>query len=138
MSARNIIGSLGKLVKLHKSFNQLAVRKTAILKANDTEAITALLISEQKHIKAINKTDKERQRAVEEFLATNGTAGQPEQQLGRAVLLLNQQVDHLLKLQKQEIERDIQEINKKKKSSNKYTNPYESLSVDGMFYDKRY
>ena len=60
-----------------------------------------------------------------------------EQQLGRAVLLLNQQVDHLLKLQKQEIQRDIQEINKKKKSSNKYTNPYESLSVDGVFYDKR-
>ncbi|MFF2457991.1 flagellar protein FliT [Peribacillus simplex] len=60
-----------------------------------------------------------------------------EQQLGRAVLLLNQQVDHLLKLQKQEIQRDIQEINKKKRSSNKYTNPYEGLSVDGMFYDKR-
>ncbi|WP_260286325.1 flagellar protein FliT [Peribacillus aracenensis] len=60
-----------------------------------------------------------------------------EQQLGRAVLLLNQQVDHLLKLQRQEIQRDIQEINKKKRSSNKYTNPYESLSVDGMFYDKR-
>ncbi|MGE7906109.1 flagellar protein FliT [Peribacillus sp. NPDC094092] len=60
-----------------------------------------------------------------------------EQQLGRAVLLLNQQVDRLLKLQKQEIQRDIQEINKKKRSSNKYTNPYESLSVDGVFYDKR-
>lgn len=60
-----------------------------------------------------------------------------EQQLGRATVLLNQKVDHLLKLQKQEIQRDIQEINKKKKSSNKYTNPYESLSVDGMFYDKR-
>ncbi|MGE6379088.1 flagellar protein FliT [Peribacillus muralis] len=63
------------------------------------------------------------------------TAG--EQQLGRRTMLLNQQVDSLLKLQKQEIQRDIQEINKKKKSSNKYTNPYESLSIDGMFYDKR-
>lgn len=77
MTARNIIGSLEKLIKLHKSFNQLAIRKTAILKANDTEAITALLISEQKHIKAISQTDKERERAVEEFLAANGTAGQP-------------------------------------------------------------
>ncbi|MFJ7993901.1 flagellar export chaperone FlgN [Peribacillus frigoritolerans] len=55
MTARNIIGSLEKLIKLHKSFNQLAIRKTAILKANDTEAITALLISEQKHIKAISR-----------------------------------------------------------------------------------
>ncbi|MDQ0881538.1 flagellar protein FliT [Peribacillus sp. V2I11] len=60
-----------------------------------------------------------------------------EQQLGRATVLLNKQVDHLLKLQKQEIQRDIQEINKKKRSSNKHTNPYESPSVDGMFYDKR-
>ncbi|MGG4264118.1 flagellar protein FliT [Peribacillus simplex] len=60
-----------------------------------------------------------------------------EQQLGRATMLLNQQVDCLLNLQKLEIKRDIQEINKKKKSSNKYTNPYESLSIDGMFYDKR-
>ncbi|MEF2095987.1 flagellar protein FliT [Bacillus sp. CFBP9009] len=60
-----------------------------------------------------------------------------EQRLGCAALLLNQKVDHLLKLQKQEIQRDIQKINKKKRSSNKYTNPYESLSVDGMFYDKR-
>ncbi|MFJ7752893.1 flagellar protein FliT [Peribacillus muralis] len=60
-----------------------------------------------------------------------------EQQLGRRTMLLNQQVDSLLMLQKQEIQRDIQEINKKKKSSNKYTNPYESLSIDGMFYDKR-
>lgn len=77
MTARNIIGSLEKMIKLHKSFNQLAIRKTAILKANDTEAITALLISEQKHIKAISQTDKERERAVEEFLAANGTAGQP-------------------------------------------------------------
>ncbi|MBO0997844.1 flagellar protein FlgN [Bacillus sp. SD075] len=77
MSARNIIGSLEKLIKLHKSFNQIAIRKTAILKANDTEAMTALLISEQKHIKAISQTDKERERAVEEYLAANGTVGKP-------------------------------------------------------------
>lgn len=60
-----------------------------------------------------------------------------EQQVGRRTMLLNQQVDSLLKLQKQEIQRDILEINKKKNSSNKYMNPYESLSIDGMFYDKR-
>ncbi|PRS37738.1 hypothetical protein C6W19_10310 [Bacillus sp. RJGP41] len=71
-----------------------------------------------------------------ELLAVLEDRGE-EQQLGRSVLLLNQRVNHLLKLQKQEIQRDIQEMNKKKKSSNKYTNPYESLSVDGVFYDKR-
>ena len=60
-----------------------------------------------------------------------------ELQLGRQSMLLNQQVDQLLLLQKQEIQRDIKELNQKKKSSNKYTNPYENLATDGMFYDKK-
>ena len=60
-----------------------------------------------------------------------------ELQLGRQSMLLNQQVDRLLVLQKQEIQRDIKELNQKKKTSNKYTNPYENLATDGMFYDKK-
>ena len=76
MSARHIIDTLEKLVKLHKSFNQLAERKTNILKAGDTEAISVLLIDEQKHIKAISQTDQEREVAVERFLAANGAANQ--------------------------------------------------------------
>ncbi|MEJ9229496.1 flagellar protein FlgN [Peribacillus butanolivorans] len=76
MSARNIIDSLEKLIKLHKSFNQLALRKTTILKASDTEAITALLIEEQKHIKAISQTDKEREAAVEGFFTAKGAVRQ--------------------------------------------------------------
>ncbi|MCK1994456.1 flagellar protein FlgN [Peribacillus muralis] len=77
MSVRSIIESLEKLIKLHKSFNQLAIRKTAVLKANDTEAITALLIQEQKHLKAIDQTDKQREGAVADFLRANGKVGQP-------------------------------------------------------------
>ncbi|KWW20848.1 MULTISPECIES: flagellar protein FlgN [Bacillaceae] len=77
MSVRNIIESLEKLIKLHKSFNQLAIRKTDLLKANDTEAITELLIQEQKHMKAISQTDKDREGAVAEFLHASGKAGQP-------------------------------------------------------------
>ncbi|MFJ7831955.1 flagellar protein FlgN [Peribacillus sp. NPDC097284] len=76
MSARQIIDSLEKLVALHKSFNQLAQRKTNILKAGNTEAISALLIDEQKHIKAISQTDQEREAAVERFLTANGAANQ--------------------------------------------------------------
>ncbi|MGG0284956.1 flagellar protein FlgN [Peribacillus butanolivorans] len=76
MSARNIIESLEKLIKFHKSFNQLALRKTTILKASDTEAITALLIEEQKHIKTISQTDKEREAAVEGFFTGKGAVRQ--------------------------------------------------------------
>lgn len=60
-----------------------------------------------------------------------------EIQLGRQSMILNQHLDQLLLLQKQEIQRDIKELNQKKKTSNKYTNPYENLSTDGMFYDKK-
>ncbi|MGE7603973.1 flagellar protein FliT [Peribacillus sp. NPDC097675] len=60
-----------------------------------------------------------------------------ELQLGRQSMLLNQQVNQLLLLQKQEIQRDIKELIQKKKTSNKYTNPYETLATDGMFYDKK-
>ena len=60
MSAQHIIEALEKLVKLHKSFNQLALKKTEILKASDTDALTVLLMEEQKHMKAIAQTEQER------------------------------------------------------------------------------
>ncbi len=60
-----------------------------------------------------------------------------EKKVGRQLLQLNKQVDELLLSQKKEIQRDINELNAKKKSSNKYTNPYESFTIDGAFYDKK-
>lgn len=60
-----------------------------------------------------------------------------ELQLGRQVVLLNQQVDKLLLLHKQAIQRDIRQLNEKKQTSSRYSNPYENLLVDGVFYDKK-
>lgn len=60
-----------------------------------------------------------------------------EQRIGKQLVQLNQQVNELLKLQKLEIQRDIKDLNVKKNSTNKYANPYENLSTDGMFYDKK-
>ena len=68
MSAQHIIVALEKLVKLHKSFNRLALKKTEILKAGDTEALTALLMEEQKHMKAIAQTEQERVAATAALL----------------------------------------------------------------------
>lgn len=72
MAAEQIISSMDKLVKLHRSLNSLAEKKRAVIKENDTEALARLLIEEQRHIKAIGQTDKERMKAAEQLLAAKG------------------------------------------------------------------
>ncbi|RFU63951.1 flagellar protein FlgN [Peribacillus glennii] len=77
MSAEKIVASLEKLVKLHQSLNILANKKTEIVKLGDTEALNQLLVDEQKHIKAIDMTEKERQSAVTAFLQSKGQPAEP-------------------------------------------------------------
>ena len=69
MSAQPIITVLEKLIKLHKSLNQLAEKKTTIIKEGNTDALTALLIDEQKHVTAITQMEKEREKAVLAFMS---------------------------------------------------------------------
>ncbi len=60
-----------------------------------------------------------------------------EKQLGAEVVKLNKVIDEKLAQLKQEIQLDLNQLKKTKTSTNKYTNPYESVSSDGMFFDKR-
>ncbi|WP_442596340.1 flagellar protein FlgN [Neobacillus sp. D3-1R] len=60
MSTSALILSMEKLLKLHKSLNELAVRKTDILKKGDIEALNQLIKEEQKHIAAIGQIEEER------------------------------------------------------------------------------
>ncbi len=69
VSAQTIITVLEKLIKLHKSLNQLAEKKTTIIKEGNTDALTALLIDEQKHVKAITQIENEREQAVLAFMS---------------------------------------------------------------------
>lgn len=68
MSTGHIITALEKLIKLHKGLNELASRKTDIIKRSDMDALTALLNEEQKYVKAIAMVDQEREAAVGKFL----------------------------------------------------------------------
>ncbi|MDQ0218421.1 flagellar protein FlgN [Peribacillus cavernae] len=77
MPAEQIRISLEKLLTLHKSLNGLANRKTEIVKQGDTEALNQLLMDEQAHIKAIETTEKERQKAVTAFLLNKGQQADP-------------------------------------------------------------
>ncbi|WP_442600416.1 flagellar protein FliT [Neobacillus sp. D3-1R] len=60
-----------------------------------------------------------------------------EKQLGQQLIQLNQRLSQLLSREKMLIQKDIKDLTIKKESNTKYVNPYQSLSTDGMFYDKR-
>ncbi|GLI86548.1 hypothetical protein ANABIO32_43630 [Rossellomorea marisflavi] len=60
-----------------------------------------------------------------------------EQRLGREIVLWNKQIDQKLAGLKIDIKRDMNGVSKTKTTVKKYTNPYESMQTDGMFYDKR-
>ena len=62
---------------------------------------------------------------------------QQEKELGKQLVELDRLVKPLLQKQMQEIQKDIKQLHMKKESNQKYTNPYESMPVDGLFYDKK-
>ena len=57
--------------------------------------------------------------------------------LGKKIVQLNARLEQLLKTEKISIQKDIKNLQSKKESNTKYVNPYQNLSTDGMFYDKR-
>ena len=60
-----------------------------------------------------------------------------EKQVGKKLIELNQKLTTLLQKEKGAIQKDMNHLKKQKQSSEKYTNPYDSLMTDGVFYDKR-
>jgi flagellar protein FliT len=57
--------------------------------------------------------------------------------LADKVVKLNQRLDMLLIKEKTLIQKDLKDLKLRKEKSDKYQNPYASVSADGMFYDKR-
>lgn len=60
-----------------------------------------------------------------------------EKLLGAKIVELNKSLTRLLSMEKVLIQKDIKDLTHKKESNNKYANPYQNLSTDGMFYDKK-
>ncbi|WP_141432937.1 flagellar protein FliT [Bacillus sp. 03113] len=60
-----------------------------------------------------------------------------DRKLGSTLIELERSVASFLQKEKLHIQKDLNELNVKKNSTNKYINPYQSLSSDGVFYDKR-
>lgn len=86
-------------------------------------------------------TIEEVESLIEKRQSVLGTINPPythdEQELGKQMIGWNKQIDRQLSQLRLEIKRDMNGLTKKKTSVQKYSNPYESLQYDGMFYDKK-
>jgi flagellar protein FliT len=60
-----------------------------------------------------------------------------EQELGMQIVSLNEAIAEKLQQLKQQIQQDLKMIKQKKTANQNYMNPYQPLSLDGMFYDKK-
>lgn len=60
-----------------------------------------------------------------------------ECKLGKEMNRLNEKINAGLEKIKAGVAEDIRRVKKTKIHAAKYTNPYESLQTDGIFYDKR-
>ncbi|MDR4935418.1 flagellar protein FliT [Rossellomorea marisflavi] len=74
----------------------------------------------------------------EQLLPTIAPPFSPEEQsMGEEMIYWNKEIDQELERLKFAIKRDMNNVYKTKTTVQKYTNPYESVQTDGMFYDKR-
>lgn len=64
MSAEQLIGSLEKLIKLHKSLLDLSIKKTEVIKKGDMDALNQIMKDEQAHVSAIQNIEQTRGKAA--------------------------------------------------------------------------
>ncbi|MEK3764713.1 flagellar protein FlgN [Solibacillus sp. FSL K6-4121] len=74
MSIANIVVTLEKLEKMHKSLLELALAKTEYIKQGDMEKLDQLIKNEQAHVAAINTLEQQRQSMVTDYLRAKGIA----------------------------------------------------------------
>jgi flagellar protein FliT len=60
-----------------------------------------------------------------------------ENKLGLEILEWNKKIEERLSSLYSLVKIDLNKVNQKKNKAEKYINPYQSLQVDGVFYDKK-
>ena len=94
-------------------------------------------VSEENRDVTIEQIDSLLEKRQGVLGAINHPFSEEEQSLGKQMMTWNKEIDKKLITIRADIKRDMNGLNKKKTSAQKYTNPYESMQYDGMFYDKR-
>jgi flagellar protein FliT len=65
------------------------------------------------------------------------TYSEEEQRMGQMIVKMNEAIEPLLVRQFEEIKHNLSLMKKKKEKNVQYANPYQTLSVDGMYFDKK-
>ncbi len=85
-------------------------------------------------IQKINDFIKDRQQLIE---GIQENCWENEKNQIKEIIRLNSEIDSMLEHYFTTIKMDIKSIKNKKKTTKKYSNPYESVNFDGTFLDKR-
>ncbi|WP_096202424.1 flagellar protein FlgN [Bacillus sp. FJAT-45350] len=72
MSTKAIMDVMADLIKLHQTFNQLAVEKTEAIKNSDMPSLDKLLKQETAYVKKLRKLEEDRLFVVNQYLANEG------------------------------------------------------------------
>jgi flagellar protein FliT len=100
------------------------------------ELVTATPVSEERdsYIERVEGLLEQRQQLLPKV---QSPFTEEEKQLGQEIVQMNEVINRQLKQRKEEVSIDIRKLKQKQQKTNKYANPYENLSFDGTFYDKR-
>ncbi|WP_416729610.1 flagellar protein FliT [Fictibacillus sp. JL2B1089] len=88
----------------------------------------------ESYIERLNELLDQRQATISNLPATYS---EDEQRMGRLIVKMNETIDPLLTRQFEEIKHNLSTMKKKKEKNTHYANPYQSVSVDGMYFDKK-
>lgn len=129
MQAQQLITTLEKLHKLHRSLYDLSLEKTEPIKKGDTEALNEFIKKEQNHISAINTLEQVRQKLAAEFLLQKGIS-KSSPSLSEVIAY----ADETEKPELQKLKQDLLDLTVKLKEQNELNQKlvYQSLQFVNM------
>jgi flagellar protein FliT len=86
------------------------------------------------YIERLNELLDQRQAIMDKLPATHS---EDEQRVGQMIVKMNETIEPQLVRQFEEIKHNLSMMKKKKEKNVQYANPYQTLSADGMYFDKK-
>ncbi len=105
-----------------------------------TKAMVELLrepIEKEKRDAVIEQIEEMLEKREQLLKQLPATLTEEEKKMGKQLLALDRETNNLLRQFKQQIQQDLKQIKQTREAVDRYDDLYDSLAIDGMFYDKR-
>ncbi|WP_100400236.1 flagellar protein [Bacillus sp. FJAT-44742] len=89
------------------------------------------------YIIAVEDYLQSRDRLLKEILQEKPSFSETERKLGMEVLSMNGKIEEQMAKIQSVISADIRALKKKRKTGQRYENPYQGTTVDGVFFDSK-